>query len=164
MGFFDKLFSRQPKRSSDVGLGGMVEMLHILVIPSYQAFLEQFPRLREVTTDQYDFVMTNAAVTAALMGIESLKPMQFEEAKQHADVGLRKIWSEDGPQAVADCWEFVNKGLSGQDIENVRDALSGALGMWIVWNLFRVRPADDDLPLISATGRMAFHLSSTFWA
>ena len=119
MKWLGRTLARLKRREDGLEPESMVEMLHLLVIPSYQSFLKEFPHLGQVSVDQYDFVMTNAATTCALMGIESRRPQAFERARRSAEDGLLKLWGTDGPAAVLACSGVVNRGLQGLGVYNL---------------------------------------------
>src|SRR5690606_10389493 len=147
MGLLDRLFGKK-KEEASVDTESLVDMIYMMVIPSYQRFLDEVPKLAQVTPEQFDFFMTNAGVCCALMGLELHRSRaEYEHALRAAESRLSDRWGEDGARAVLDCNQFVAQSLSGPNEVTGADALPAALGTWIVWNLFQEKPADEDLKL-----------------
>lgn len=149
------------------GLDGLVDNLRIMSVGSYLTMADEFPQLREISSDKYDFFMANAAVSMALYGIEAGRSeVEYHRALRSVEDRLRELWGEDAARAILDCNEFVEDALpSPAEIPEGEygEALIAAVGMWIVWNLFGEEPKDDQMRLVSVLGRYAVTAGGEYW-
>ena len=129
--------------------------------------LEQFPILRQVNTEQWDFVLTVAYVFMVAYRLTDLHLGDAREEKLMEVVTehLRQ-WKPDGIHGFEDC-----KGLFYRECDRLaaaghekRFVASDAVGLWIVLNLLGRQPkTDEKLMLIRVTGALATYHFFDYW-
>lgn len=139
----------------------LIAMVNVLAISSLTSFLDSFPSLNQIIkkyrTDDWDFFMTVAGVSIALQ-TNKYKPSD-KDIHQFA-LGLKKYfpkWNSQAATAFDDLIKFVKKnGADG--IDSVT-----ATGLWVLWNLKRELPTDDEMSLAPIIGRFWVDNLSDWW-
>jgi len=130
----------------------LVPAAQIMAISAFVPLLDQYPVLREVKPEAWDFFATAGALFIAINSLKIVAPQRKRFMNIYAVLlpYMRK-WDKRGEDAVLDCQAFVAKnvesGASPQD----------SLGFWVLRNAARKEPTAGDAPAARAIG---FQLSA----
>lgn len=131
--------------------------------------LDQFPLLRNVKPDQWDFVVTIASVVIAATSLRNLKKddTQEEEVMDIVARGLTGWDQQNGLRGFEDCKAMFERTFDGLTNAHAdpRFIASDALGWWIVWNLLGREPkGDEELRLVRTIGGATVHTFFSWWS
>lgn len=147
---------------------GLVQAAHINAVGMFTPLLDRFPSLREVDTEQWDFVLTVAGVFMAASRLNNLKLGDArEERLMEVVAGDLNRWKADGIRGFEDC-----KGLFEREFDRLTAAghesqfiAADAVGIWIVWNILgRAPETDQECELVRTTGTLVTYAFFTWWA
>ena len=145
----------------------LLQAAHIQAVGMFIPLLERFPSLRDVDTEQWDFVLTVAGV---FMAASRLNNLRLDDTREDRLMGIvaddLKGWKPDGIRGFEDC-----KRLFEQEFDRLtaarhesRFVAADAVGTWIVWNVLGHGPkTDEECELARATGGLITHAFFDWW-
>jgi hypothetical protein len=132
----------------------LIATAHTIAISSLTSFLDKFPALGSICKvrgaagpQDWDFFMTVAGVGFAL---QTLGSRPSEKDLRHFTEGLQEHspkWNAHAAAAFDDLTRFTQRNVSGE-----MDSLT-AIGLWVLWNVKRENPTQEEMPLAPAIGR-----------
>lgn len=145
----------------------LVQAAQVNAVGMFTPLLDDFPILRQVETEHWDFVLTVAGVFMAATRLNNLRLGDAREEKlmevvaEHLDE-----WKPDGMRGFEDC-----KGLFEKECDRLNAAgheprfvASDAVGKWIVWNVLGRPPeTEEERTLVRSTGALATHAFFDWW-
>jgi hypothetical protein len=146
----------------------LVPSANIHATSLFVPMLDQFPLLRDVKPDQWDFVVTIASVFIAATRLRNLKTEGASEEKLMEMVahGLADWDQKNGIRGFEDCkaiYERTFDALTNSHADP-RFIASDALGWWTVWNLLGREPkGEEDLRLVRTIGGATVHTFFSWW-
>ncbi len=166
MDLFAKLFG-----TKEDPLKGQAETLvsaaQINAVGSLTPLLDKFDFLRDVRTQNWDYLVTVATV---FMGATRLSNLGINEEREHKLMEIvashLNEWNGDGIRGFEDCKglfesEFDRLTLAGHDAKFVA---SDSVGKWIAWNILgRAPQSDDECMLVRTIGAMVTHSVFDWW-
>jgi hypothetical protein len=131
----------------------LVPSANIHATSLFVPMLDQFPLLRNVKPDQWDFVVTIASVFIAATRLSSLKKEDTREERLMEIVarGLGDWDPKNGVRGFEDCKAMFDRTFDGLTNAHAdpRFIASDALGWWTVWNLLGREPkGEEELRLV----------------
>jgi hypothetical protein len=131
----------------------------MLAVSSYGRFCDEYPLLREVSPDHWDFVLTIAGIFVAVS-----KLSHDDTPETVKDTILTTVTNAalevypDCLEASENCADFVDRTYDGlsesqEYLERPEFLFSDSLGAWMVWNLV------GHSPLCANNGETKFELS-----
>jgi hypothetical protein len=146
----------------------LVPSANIHATSLFVPMLDQFPLLRDVKPDQWDFVVTIASVFIAATRLRNLKTEDTPRERQMEMIarGLADWDQKNGVRGFEDCkamYERTFDGLTNAHADP-RFIASDALGWWIVWNLLGREPkGEEELRLVRTLGGATVHTFFSWW-
>jgi len=146
----------------------LVPSANIHATSLFVPMLDEFPLLRSVKPDQWDFVVTIASVFIAATRLRNLKKEDTLEEKLMDIVarGLADWDQKNGIRGFEDCkamYEGSFDVLTNAHADP-RFIASDALGWWIVWNLLgRAPKGEEELRLVRTLGGTTVHTFFSWW-
>jgi len=147
--------------------GTLVESANMLSIGTCTPLLERFPILQKVDMEQWDFVLTVAAVFMASTRLNNLKLEESREEKLMEIVADHlNQWKPNEIRGFEDCKalferEFDRLRATGHEPQFVA---ADAVGIWIVWNVLGHSPqSNEECDLVRATGTLVTHSFFNWW-
>jgi hypothetical protein len=146
----------------------LVQVANASAITAFTPLLDRFPALKQVDTQQWDFVVTLAGVFIAATRLVNLRLQKSREQallKKVAE-GLAQWDAANGIRGYEDCQSFFDRTAdalekSGHD---QRFVASDAIGAWVVWNLFGGPPGSEgERALVRAIGASVTHGFFRWW-
>jgi hypothetical protein len=131
--------------------------------------VDQFPLLRNVKPDQWDFVVTIAGVFMAATRLRNLKKGDAREEKLMEIIarGLDDLDLKNGIRGFEDCKAMYERAFDGLTNAHTdpRYISSDALGWWIVWNLLGREPkGEEELRVVRTIGGATVHTFFSWWS
>lgn len=169
MKFIDKLFG--PKEDPLVKQAeNLVSAAKIFAVSFFVPTLDRFPILSEVDPKHWDFIVTVAGVFIAASRLNDLRlDSKREEIVMVIVAKKLNEWDPDGIRAFEDCkhlfeMEYDRLATSLEYQQNNRFLAADALGIWIVWNLFKRQPqCDEEAKLVRVIGASVTHAFFSWW-
>ena len=124
--------------------------------------LDQYPLLKTVKPESWDFFVTVAGVFIAASRLQNLQ-LSDNRKQELMDVVARGLtdWSpENGIRGFEDCKAMFERNFDSltRSHREPRFVASDALGMWVVWNLLGRAPADEEeRKLVRTVGAAVVH-------
>lgn len=165
MGLLGKLLGR--KDSKDDRAGALVQFAKINATTLFVPLLEQYPALRSVDTEQWDFIMTVAGV---FMGLSRLNHAGFSESERRriSNVVSDQLdsWNSDSIRGFEDCGAFFDREFDRLTTAGQEPLFIGAdaLGLWIIWNVLGRQPKSrEEIQLARTVGTMVIAAFFDYW-
>lgn len=166
--FFNRAKSQSELRSK---AGKLVQYAHLNAIGSALPFLDEFPAARKVDPADWNFFVTIAAVFIGASRLTALKlSTTAEEELMEIVVQCLTQWDNRALAAYDDCkgcFEYVFDQYEGRGVykgSGAKNLASDALGSWLMWNLFKQAPNDNELALQWALGAMTINAVFNWWS
>jgi hypothetical protein len=146
----------------------LVPSARIYATTSFVPMLDQFPFLRNVTPDHWDFVLTVASVFIAATRLKNLRMESIREENLMEIVahGLSDWDSKNGIRGFEDCkafFERTNDVLTNAHADTSFIA-ADSLGGWIIWNLLgRAPQGEEELKPVRAIGGTTVDTFFSWW-
>ncbi|HXH24685.1 MAG TPA: hypothetical protein VNI78_05510 [Vicinamibacterales bacterium] len=166
MSFLGKLLGRRDDPLTERA-GNLVQAANINAVSMFTPLLDRFPSLRDVDTEQWDFILTVAGVFMAASRLNNLRLGNAREERLMEIVAADlNRWNADGIRGFEDC-----KGLFEREFDRLtaaghepRFVAADAVGTWIVWNVLGRSPqTDEECQLVRATGALVTHAFFDWW-
>jgi len=139
----------------------LIAMANTVAISSLTPFLDKFSNLEQIIKARgigdWDFFMTVAGVAIASQTISSKQP---EKDFHQFAVGLQEHfpkWDRNAAAAFNDLTKFTQKNASG-GIDSIT-----AAGLWVLWNIKRESPTDDEISMAPVIGRFLAENLKGWW-
>lgn len=168
MGTFPRLFHREPKQDHLYDkLRTLVSSAHILAVSSLKKFMERHPKLSNINPDDWDFFVTVAAITYALMGLANNVPKKskYTQLSKIIAQDMRR-WNQDAEYTGADLMKTLQKArMNGQHLSNeeATKLLAICLGSWCMVNFNLSLPREEPDPLATELGMIIIHSFADWW-
>ena len=132
--------------------------------------IDDFPLVRTVKSDRWDFIITVAGIFVATSQLNH-EPLDddvknvIREAASHAAAQ----WNPKAVEAIEDCTQFVNRTYdrlqSSREYSGETQFLfSDSLGFWVVSNLLDQGPESDaEGQLVRSLGATLVHTFMNWW-
>jgi hypothetical protein len=166
MGLISKLLGKsadalEPQATS------LVNAAQIQATASYTSVLQRFPIVGTIRVEEWDFFVTVAGVFIAATRLNNLGLSEERENSLMDKIAANLDgWNSNGARAFEDCKALFERQYDrlvelGHD---QRFVTADALGLWIVWNLLRRRPAtDEEIGLVRGVGALTTHAFFNWW-
>jgi hypothetical protein len=146
----------------------LVRSANIHATSLYVPMLHQFPLLRNVNPDQWDFVVTIASIFIAATRLRNLQKEDTPEEKlmEIVALGLADWDQKNGVRGFEDCKTMYKRTFDALTNAHAdpRFITSDALGWWTVWNLFGREPkGEEELRLVRTIGGATVHAFFSWW-
>jgi hypothetical protein len=146
----------------------LVPSANIHAASLFVPMLDQFPLLRDVKPDQWDFIVTIASVFIAATRPRNVKKEDTSEEKlmEIVALGLADWDQKNGVRGFEDCkamYERTFDRLTNAHADP-RFIASDALGWWIVWNLLGREPkGEEEVRLVRTIGEATVQAFFSWW-
>ena len=145
----------------------LVGAARINATTSFIPFSSQFPVLRNVNTDSWDYFVTVAGVFMGATRLTGMRlPADRQEKLMQVVAQALTAWKGDGINAFEDC-----KALFEREYDRLaavsRDPkyqACDALGLWIIWNVLRREPqSEEECRAVRSVGAMVTAAFFDWW-
>lgn len=169
MNFIKKLFG--PKQDTLIERAEKtVSAANIFAVSSFVPTLDRFPILSKVDPKQWDFIVSVAGIFIAASRLNDLR-LDSKREEIVMDIMAKKLneWDPDGIKAFEDCkhlfeMEYDRLAVSLEYQQDKRFLSADALGIWIVWNLFkRQAQSDEEVNLVRVIGTSVTSAFFDWW-
>ncbi len=141
--------------------GQLVEFARAAVTAANETFCAQFPILREAPLNKWDFFGTVAAVWSASTMIGHDVPESSRADVESLVEQAVDHWQQSGLGAMADLSQFVARSVQGEP--NAGSMFPAAVGSWMFWKFMGRPPANTELPIVNAMGRVFCEQFANYW-
>lgn len=167
MKMFEKLFKKVDDPFQKQA-NNLVSAARISAVGLYMPLLDRFPSLQSVTVKDWDFIVSIAGVFVAATRLNNLKiSSDSEDSLMEIVAAKLQELDVDSIRAFEDCKYFFEKEydrLTGVGHEAAYVA-SDAIGLWIVWNLFKRQPkSKEEIELVRIIGAVVTHNFFNWWS
>jgi hypothetical protein len=134
-------------------------------VASYSSFVEQFPFLSEVSDDDWDFYLIVGLAFGATLKTQDLNidALQRDKLKESILSALIE-WKSDGEAAFFDCETLFRKTHQKLTNYNSQYPTADALGYWIVFNLLKRPPQqENEKEFMRTAGLWSLGVLGSFW-
>jgi hypothetical protein len=167
--FIDKLFGSKEDILAKQA-EKLVRSANIFAVSFFVPTLDHFPILSEVGTKHWDFIVSVAGVFIATSRLNDLR-LDSKREEIVLDIVAKELneWDPDGIRAFEDCkhlfeMEYDRLAVSLEYQQNNRFLAADALGIWIVWNLFKRQPQrDEEVKLVRVIGTSVINAFFSWW-
>jgi hypothetical protein len=165
-----KRFFGTPDRNLTNQARKLLPAAQVLAASSYTTAATKFPTIWEIDKKHWDFVL---AIGGVFVGISQLNHETISEPTRDSILDILveavRAWETDGPKAIEDCRQFVDRTYDGVESlpEYRRDPqflFSDSLGGWVVWNLFGHAPSThEENQFVRVLGGMLVNSFMYWW-
>ncbi len=142
----------------------------VLAVSSYVTFSNNYPIVRRIKPERWDFVLTVGGIfmAASQLNHENISEDDEDALLDRITNAAVKIYP-DSVDACDDCRGFVDRAYDGLAKEaeyrsNPQYLFSDCLGGWVVWNLFGHAPSnEDERQLVRELGGFLVHSFVSWW-
>ncbi len=146
----------------------LVSMAHIVAVDAYLTMLRQFPALRSVSEEHWDFTVTIAGV---FIGATRLRNVQIgndreERLIDRVSVQLEMQYPTHGHAGFEHCKAFFERTYDGLARlgHDPRLLAADTIGFWMGWELLeRVPEGEEELRLARTLGVLVTHGFFDWW-
>jgi hypothetical protein len=125
---------------------------------------------QDIEPDRWVFIMTvgGAFIAMQLIFLTGASDDEGSEAVHELYEAL-EAWDPDGRAAYTDCQRFFNDAFDSlKDTDEYRAKqgflIADGVGSWVVWNVLRRAPRDDDeIMAARVVGTALFNAFSSYW-
>jgi hypothetical protein len=151
----------------DSQAANLVVSCNAWAISSFIPLNDRFAFLRTCNPADWDFFATVAAVCVAVNNLArdvsagAISAERFKDLYAMVASQLRG-WHVQGEDAVHDCQQFVKRTMERTE-EQKHTRPAQALGLWVLWNVLKREPLDEESGAISAIGEMLSDPLHDWW-
>jgi len=147
-----------------------VSSANFFAVSSFVTTLDRFPILSKVDPKQWDFIVSVAGIFISASRLTALR-LDSKREEIAMDILTKKLneWDPDGIKAFEDCkhffeMEYDRLAISLKYQKEKRFLAADALGIWIVWNLFkRQAQSDEEVNLARVIGMSVTSAFFDWW-
>lgn len=142
-----------------------IAQAELAAVGSYSAFVAQFPSLSEVSVDDWDFYLVVGASFGATLKTQDLNIDEVQRDKLRRSILSALIeWKSDGERAFLDCETLFHKTHQKLTNNNSQYPTTDALGYWIVFNLLKRPPQEqNERDFMRTVGGWSIGVLGSFW-
>jgi len=170
MGIFSWLFGSNDEPEKDPlyeKVKNLVSSAHILAVSSLKSFTDRHQKLSTINSDDWDFIVTVAAICYALMGLADnvSSESRYNKLSKILSQEIRD-WNQNAEYAMGDLMKTLNKAwVNGQHLNNEEGTklLAACLGSWCMVNFQLQVPREKPDPLAIEIGMTVIVSFSNWW-
>jgi hypothetical protein len=171
MGIFSRLFGNSGEMGKDPfyeQVNKLVPSANTLAISSLVGFLDRHKKLSDVSPGDWDFFVTVAALSCALMGLSDAVSSEERYNKLTGLLSQRiKEWNPTAEYAMSDLMMILQKvWANGRHLsdEEATKLLAACLGSWCMANLKKPVPRETPDALAMELGMFIIVAFRNWWA
>jgi hypothetical protein len=162
---FGRLIGRKDPKIERAG--ALVQVARVNATAMFVPLLDQYPALRNIDTEQWDFILTIAGVFMAMSRLEHARlPEKDKDLTSNVISHRVNAWKSDGIRCFGDCKAFFDREFDRLTAAGHEPTFVGAdaLGLWIVWNILGRQPKSrEEVQLARTAGTMVISAFFDYW-